>query len=155
MRRLLFPILVLALAAPAAAQIDEPPPLTEPHPVVEAAHHAIINFLDLDPDQVAEWDVLWADHRSAEEVLVQQIAYVQAMIEDLFATGNPDPSELGVLMIERRALGEALIDVHVVYVEGFEMLLDEEQTRRLQEIRIAEKIQKWIPAFRTFDLVRR
>jgi hypothetical protein len=155
MKRLLFPVVMLALVAPAAAQMEEPPPFTEPHPVVDAAHHAIVNFLQLDPDQVAQWDVLWADHRAAEEILVQQIADVQALIEDLFATGDPDPTELGMLMIERRDLGEALIDVHVIYIEGFEMLLDEEQARRLQEIRIAERIQEWIPAFKLFDLVKR
>jgi hypothetical protein len=35
------------------------------------------------------------------------------------------------------------------------MLLDEEQARRLREIRIAERIQEWIPAFKLFDLVKR
>jgi hypothetical protein len=153
MKRLFLPILLLALAMPAAAQ--EEPPEQGPHPIMNGARHLVIEFLDLDADQATAWEVLWADHRAAEEPIRQQIADVQSMIEDLFAGGAPDPAELGLLMIDRRALGEALADVHIVYVEGFEFLLDEEQARRLREIRIAERIQGFIPAFKAFELVRR
>ena len=153
MKRLFLPILLLALAMPAAAQ--EKPPEQEPGPIMNGARHLVIEFLKLDADQAAAWEVLWADHRAAEEPILQQIVDVQAMIEDLFAGGVPDPTELGLLMIERRTLGESLADVHRVYVEGFEFLLDEEQARRLHEIRVAERIQNLIPAFKAFDLVRR
>jgi len=153
MKRMFLPILLLALAIPVAAQ--EMPPKQEPGPIMIGAQHMVIEFLKLDDVQAAAWDVLWADHRTAEEPLRRQIADVQAMIEDLFAAGAPDPAELGLLMIDRRSLGEALADVHIVYVEGFEFLLDEEQARRLREIRIAERIQGFIPAFKAFELVRR
>jgi len=153
MKHLLLPILLVALVAPAAAQSDAPgDPL---HPAMEAARHAVINFLDLDQAQVEAWDILWADHRTAEEPLRQQIADVQAQIDDLFTTGAPDPTELGLLVIERRDLGDALVDVHIMYVDGFQALLDEEQSRRLGEIRVADRIQRWIPAFTAYDLVKR
>ena len=153
MKRLLLSVLMLAVAAPVAAQID--PPGDDPHPVADAARHMVINYLELDPDQIAAWDVLWADHRAAEELLRPQIADVQALIDDLFAAGVPDPTELGLLVIERHDLGEALIDVHVIYVEGFEQLLNDDQADRLHQLRVAERIQKFIPAFRGYDLVRR
>jgi hypothetical protein len=153
MKRLLLPILMLAMAVPAAAQIE--PPEEVLHPAMDASRHAVINFLDLGPDQTAAWDVLWADHRAAEEILLPQIADVQALIDDLFAGGAPDPTELGLLVIERHDLGEALVDVHVNYVDGFEALLDDDQAGRLREIRVADRIQRWIPAFKAFDLVRR
>jgi len=153
MKRMLLSALVLALAVPVAAQIQEPIDLT--HPAMDASRHAVINFLKLDPVQVEAWDILWADHRVAEEPLRQQIADVQGLIEDLFASGVPDATELGLLVIERHDLGEALIDVHVIYVEDFQTLLDDEQSHRLREIRIAEKIQRWIPAFKAFELVKR
>jgi len=153
MKRLFLPILLLALAMPAAAQ--EKPPDQEPGPIWNGARHLVIEFLALDTEQAAAWEVLWTDHRAAEEPLRQQIADVQTMIEDLFATGTPDPTELGLLMIDRRFLGEALADIHIVYVEGFEFLLDEEQAGRLREIRVADRIQNFIPAFKAFDLVRR
>lgn len=153
MKRLFLPLLLLALAMPAAAQ--EKPPEDEPGPIINGARQLVIEFLRLDEDQTGAWEVLWSDHRAAEEPLRRQISDVQAMIEDLFAAGSPDPTELGLLMIDRRALGEALADVHVVYVESFELLLDEDQTRRLREIRVADRIQNFIPAFKAFDLVRR
>lgn len=153
MKRLFLPILLLALAMPAAAQ--EKPPEQEPGPIWNGARHLVIEFLNLDTEQAAAWEVLWTDHRAAEEPLRHQIADVQTMIEDLFATGTPDPTELGLLMIDRRFLGEALADIHIVYVEGFEFLLDEEQAGRLREIRVADRIQNFIPAFKAFDLVRR
>lgn len=153
MKRLLLAILLLAVAAPALAQTE--PPEEGPHPAMDAARHAIANFLDLDPDQVAAWDLLWADHRAAEQPLRQQIGDVQAAIDDLFAAGLPDPAELGLLVIERHDLGEALVDVHVIYVEGFHDLLDDAQMRRLEQIRLADRIQRWIPAFKAFELVRR
>jgi len=150
---MLLSALILVLAAPLAAQIEEPDDLMPP--AMDAAHNAVVNFLALRPDQVEAWDVLWADHRAAEEPLRQQISDVQSLIDGLFAAGVPDASELGLLVIERHDLGEALIDVHVTYLEGFQSLLDEEQARRVREIRVAERIQRWIPAFTAFDLVRR
>ncbi len=153
MKRLFLPILMLVLVAPAAAQFDDPGELA--HPAMDAARHAVINFLDLEPAQVEAWDLLWADHRAAEVPLREQIADVQSAIEDIFSGGAPDPTELGLLMIERRDLGEALIDVHLIYIEGFRTLLNEIQSDRLHEIRVAEKIQRWIPAFTAFDLVKR
>ena len=115
----------------------------------------VVEFLKLDAGQAAAWDVLWADHRTAEEPILRQIAEVQAEVDDLFAAGAPDPTELGLLMIERRALGESLADVHRVYLEGFEFLLDEDQAQRLREIRVAERIQGFVPTFKVFDLVGR
>lgn len=153
MKRMLLSAIILALAVPVAAQVDDPGDLT--HPAMEAARHAVINFLDLESDQIDAWDILWADHRATEEPLRQQIADVQALIDDLFAAGVPDPADLGVLVIERHDLGEALMDVHVIYAEGFQALLDDEQVGRLHQIRVAERIQRWIPAFKAFDLVRR
>lgn len=154
MKRLILPILLLAMVAPAAAQ-DQKPMEGELGPIAEGAHQMVIEFLQLDEDQVAAWDVLWDDYVAAAEPLVQQIADVQVLIEDQFASGAPDPAELGLLMIDRRALGEALADVSRVYVEGFEFLLDEEQAHRLHEIRVADRIQVFIPAFKAFNLVRR
>lgn len=153
MKRLILSLVLLALAAPAAAQLDEPGELG--HPAMVAARNAVTTFLELETAQVDAWDILWAQHRDAEAPIVQAIADVQAAIEDLFATPAPDPTELGLLVIERRDLGEALADVHVIYVEGFEDLLDDEQMHRLREIRVAERIQRWIPSFKAFELVRR
>ncbi|MEE4270535.1 MAG: periplasmic heavy metal sensor [Thermoanaerobaculales bacterium] len=153
MKHLIVPIILLALAAPAAAQ--EEGPAGDLGPIAGGAHQMVVVFLQLDEAQVEAWDLLWTDHRDAEEPIRQQIADVQQAIDDLFATGAPDPTELGLLIIERRALGEALEDVHVVYAEGFQYLLDDEQAQRLHQLRVAERIQGFIPAFKAFELVKR
>jgi len=153
MKRVLFAILLLAMTIPAAAQ--EKPPEGEFGPIGDGARQLVIEFLELDDAQTASWDILWNDHRDAEIPLKQQIADVQMAIEDLFASGSPDPADLGLLMIDRRALGEALIDVHVVYVEGFQFLLDDDQAKRLHQLRVADRIQGFLPAFRAFELVKR
>lgn len=146
MRRLLVGVIVLALAIPAAAQEG---------PMIDHAQDAIIAFLDLTPDQVSDWGVLWEDHLAAEGPIVEAIAAVQAEIEALFEAGDPDPAELGLLVIERRDLGEELIAIHQVYVTGFEALLTEDQAGKLHAIRTADRIKAFIPAFKAFDLVRR
>ena len=153
MKRVFFAILLLALAIPVAAQDD--PPEGEFGPIANGAHRLVIEFLQLDEYQIEAWDVIWTDHREAEEPIKQQIADVQQAIEDIFAAGSPDPAELGLLMIDRRVLGEALKDVHVVYAEGFQFLLDEEQAQRLHQLRVADRIQGFIPAFKLFELIRR
>ena len=124
-------------------------------PIGDGARQLVIEFLALDPVQAEAWDLLWADHRAAEEPLRQQLADVHAAIQEQFAGGAPDPTTVGLLVIDRHALGEAVADVHRIYVEGFHALLDEDQMGRLNQLRIADRIQGFIPAFKAFELVHR
>ena len=148
MKKLLIALIALAVVAPVAAQ-EEPPP------IVEAAHNAVATFLRLTDEQIVVWDEVYKIHRDAEQPLKEDIRAVQAKIDALFEAGDPDPAELGELMIQRRELGEALIEVHLVYHEDFVVLLDESQVRRLRFIARADDVQKFIPAFKLFELIRR
>ena len=58
-------------------------------------------------------------------------------------------------MIERRQLGEALVEVHLIYHEAFLALLDDGQARRLRFIARADDVQRFIPAFKLFELIPR
>ena len=148
MKKLLIVLFALAVVAPVAAQ-EEPPP------IVEASHNAVVAFLQLTPEQVTAWDEVYQIHRDAEQPIKEDIAEVQEAIEALFEAGDPDPAEVGALFIERRVLGEALIEVHVVYHKDFVAMLDVGQTRRLGFIARADDVQKFIPAFKLFELIRR
>jgi Spy/CpxP family protein refolding chaperone len=148
MKKLLIVLFALAVVAPVAAQ-EEPPP------IVEASHNAVVAFLQLTDEQIVVWDEIYQIHRDAEQPLKEDIRGVQDEIDALFDAGNPDPAEVGELFIERRELGEALIEVHVVYHEDFVVLLDEDQVRRLRFIARADDVQKFIPAFKLFELIRR
>jgi Spy/CpxP family protein refolding chaperone len=148
MKKLLIVLFALAVVAPVAAQ-EEPPP------IVEASHNAVVAFLQLTDEQIVVWDEIYQIHRDAEQPLKEDIRAVQDEIDALFEAGDPDPAAVGALFIERRELGEALIEVHVVYHEDFVVLLDEDQVRRLRFIARADDVQKFIPAFKLFELIRR
>jgi Spy/CpxP family protein refolding chaperone len=149
MKKLMIVVTVLFLAVPLAAQEADPPP------IVEAAHNRVESFLGLSEEQAADWDAIYQIHRDAEQPLKDEITAVQAEIDALFEAGDPDPAEVGALVIERRQLGEDLIEVHVVYHEGFVALLDEAQLRRLKFIARADEVQQIIPAFKLFELIPR
>ena len=148
MKKLLIVLFALAVVVPVAAQ-EEPPP------IVEAAHNGVAAFLHLTDEQIVDWDEIYLIHRDAEKPLKEDIRAVQTEIDGLFEAGDPDPTTVGGLMIERRELGEALIEVHVIYHEDFVALLDESQMRRLRFIARADDVQKFIPAFKLFELIRR
>ena len=148
MKKLLIVLFALAVVVPVAAQ--EGPP-----PIVEAAHNGVAAFLHLTDEQIVVWDEIYLIHRDAEQPLKEDIRAVQTEIDDLFEAGDPDPAAVGGLMIQRREFGEALLEVHVIYHEDFVALLDESQVRRLRFIARADDVQKFIPAFKLFELIRR
>jgi len=151
MKKILFIIFALAIASPVVAQEPE----AEPPPIVEASHNAVVAFLELTPEQVTAWDEVYQIHRDAEQPIQEDLAEVQEDIDALFEAGDPDPAEVGELFIERRVLGEALIEVHVVYHEAFVAMLDVGQAHRLGFIARADDVQPIIPAFKLFELIRR
>ncbi len=148
MRKVLIALIAVALVTPVFAQ-EEPPP------IVEASHNAVVTVLKLTPEQIEAWHVIYQIHREQEQPLKQAIAKVQADIDALFEAGEPDPAEVGALFIARRDLGEQLIEVHLVYHEDFVLLLDDSQARKLRFMARADDAQKFIPAFKLFELIPR
>ena len=147
MRKCLITLIAIVAVSPIFAE--------EPPPIVEAAHNQVVRFLNLSEEQIVAWHEIYQIHREAEKPLQEEIAVIQGMIDELFEAGDPDPYAVGELMIDRRELGEALIEVHVVYHEAFVALLDDGQLRRLRFIARADEVQKTIPAFKLFELIRR
>ena len=148
MKRILIALIAVAFVTPVFAQ-EEPPP------IVEASHNAVVVFLRLSPEQVEAWHVIYQIHREKEQPLQEKIAEVQAEIDALLETVDPDPAEVGALFITRRDLAEQLLEVHLVYHEDFVLLLDESQTRKLRFMARADDAQKFIPAFKLFELIPR
>jgi hypothetical protein len=151
MKKLLIALFVLSIVSPVLA--EEPP--AEPPPIVEASHNAVVAFLKLTPEQVEDWDAIYWIHREEEQLLQKDIKAVQGRIDELFEVGNPDPAAVGELFIQRRDLGERLIEVHIVYHEDFLLILDDQQVRKLRFIARADDVQKFIPAFKLFELIPR
>jgi hypothetical protein len=148
MKRIVIALIAVAFVTPVVAQ-EEPPP------IVEASHNAVVSFLKLTEEQVAAWDEMYQDHRVAEKPLKDAITVVQGELDELFQEEPLDPVAIGNKVIERRELGDQLVEVHVIYHEAFVALLDEDQVRRLRFIARADDVQKFIPAFKLFELIRR
>jgi Spy/CpxP family protein refolding chaperone len=151
MKKALVALIAVAAVSPLFAQVDLP----EPPPAVEAAHNQVVRFLQLDEAQVAAWDALWQDHRDAEQPLRDAIAALETELEALLAAPEPDVAAIGALVVERRDLGLAVHDVHTAYHDGVVALLDEEQNARLAFLARADDAQRFIPAFKTFELIPR
>jgi hypothetical protein len=172
MKKFLIAALLIAMAVPAAAQTRDS--AGRARPVVfefevprdlsddaitkgtlpEHAHQAIAEFLELSPAQVEAWDALLDDTRALADPLHTEAEEIQAEIEEQFASGSPNSTIVGELVIERRAIGEELVLIHRNYVEEFEhVILTEDQHRRYHFVRGAARIQPIIPAFRVYRLI--
>ena len=151
MKNVLFALIVLAAGSPLVAQVEPP----EVPPAIMAAHNQVVRFLELDESQVAAWDALWQVHRDAEQPIRDDIAALEAELEALFAAPEPDYAAIGALVVERRALGEAVHAVNVTYHDGVVALLDDEQDARLAFLARADEAQRFLPAFKAFELIPR
>ena len=144
---------LLVLAVPAAAQ-EGPLDGEVDNPCLPgAAQDIIAGFLELDVDQLTRWDELIADREAAAQPLREAMAGIQAELEALLSSEDPDPYEVGDLVIQRHDLGGELADVQRTYVEGFDAMLDEEQMDRYHFIRRAERAQPLFVPFRIMDLL--
>jgi hypothetical protein len=150
-KKLLIVLFVFAVASPVLAQDAE----MEPPPIVEASHNAVVAFLKLTPEQVEDWDAIYQRHRELEKPLKEDIKTVQEELDKLFEEEPLDPVAIGDKVIERRELGDLLWDVHVTYHEDFLLILDDKQVRKLRFVARADDAQKFIPAFKLFELIPR
>ena len=148
MKKVLIALFALAAVVPVFAQ-DGPPP------IAEAAHNQVVRFLQLTEDQIVAWDEIYLTHRDAERLLFEDIEQVQAEIDALLEQADPDPAELGELVLVRHDLGGQVAEVHQIYHESFVALLDDEQTGRLAFMKRADDVQPIIPAFKLFELIPR
>lgn len=145
-RTLGITLALVFLAFPVWAQ--ESGELPFPH-----AREAVARFLELSPEQVAQWEALLATLRDTVAPLSQQLRSLEGQLAELLKQENPDPAAVGTLVIQIKGVKEAIGQAHREYVNGFEAMLNREQTAKLRFIRQAEKVQPLIPAFRAVHLV--
>jgi Heavy-metal resistance len=134
----------LALALPALAQeAGEQPP----------ARQAVIEFLALSGDQVAQWDGLLATHKATVTPLRDQLQGVEDQLKTLLQEPDPDPGAVGELAIQAKGLRDQIRAADEDYLTGFGDMLTQPQTVKLAFIRHAARVQPLIPAFKRFGLV--
>ncbi len=146
-------LILVAVSAPAMAQEGPFPVPTEELCLPQAAQGIIIEFLEMNEEQVAQWDALIADRIAAAQPLMESIIGIQTELEVLLSGDEPDPWVVGDLVIQRHDLKEELGHVYRDYVDGFEGLLLSEQLDRYHFIRRAEHAQPLFAPFRFMDLL--
>ncbi len=171
MKHLLVVLTVLALALPAAAQtapprLGAPPPAPDPvfgeleldnaqaaHIPPERAKEIVIRTLVLTETQQADWETMLADLRGTLEPLRDELKDVEEALRDLLGQSDPDPTEIGKLILEGKGLREQMGAARHAYVQGFEGMLTAEQKAKLGFLRRAKQVVPLLPAFDMFGLL--
>lgn len=171
MKHLLVVLTVVALALPAAAQtapprLGAPPPTPDPvfaeleldnaqgaHIPPERAKEVVIRTLVLTETQQTKWDAMLADLRDTLEPLRDQLKDVEEALRDLLGQSDPDPTEIGELILEGKDLREQMGAAHEAYLQGFEEMLTTEQKAKLGFLRRAKQVVPLLPAFNMFGLL--
>ena len=110
-------------------------------------------FLELTPEQVSSLTTLLQERHQAIVPLLQEIHTRQQQIADQLQSGAPDPTVIGNLVIEIHQFLQQVYQAQATFMQGFLNLLNDEQRRRYEALRLAEQLQPLLPAFRTLRLI--
>jgi Spy/CpxP family protein refolding chaperone len=144
MKKALIGVALLALALPLVAQEG---------PVVDRAKQEITRFLGLGEAQVTKWDELLATREDAVGALKEQVKGLEEQLRALLGQPAPDAATVGALVIQLKGLRDQIEAANHTYLEGFEAVLTQEQTTKLNAMRHAARLEPLVPAFRLFGLV--
>jgi Spy/CpxP family protein refolding chaperone len=122
-------------------------------PAHPRAKEAIVQFLALTEDQVAQWDALLAARKEAVAPVREELRATEEQLKALLQSENPDAGAIGTLVLAGKSLREGIAAAHKDYVVGFEALLTPEQKGKLGAIRRAARLAPLVPAFGAFGLV--
>ena len=145
MRKAILAVVLLALALPVLAQQG---PADVPRP-----REVVARILALTPEQVTQWEGLLDTLQATVGPLAEQLRGVEQQLHGLLQTPDPDPAQIGALVLQGKDLREQIQDARATYVDAFEAMLSEEQKGKLGFVRRADKIQPAIPAFRVLGLL--
>jgi len=132
-----------------ASQVNgEPAP-----PEVPKAKQVVVRYLQLSADQVGAWDQLLANRADALEPLRLDLGQVERALQELLGGEQPDPLQVGELVLAGKSLREQMGAIHRDYVTEFEALLGAEQKQKLGALRRAEQLVPLFPPFQLFGLL--
>jgi len=126
--KLLLVTLTLAIAFTGSVYADEPYDKAPPARILKVA-------LNLDDGQVAALRVIIEDRATEVGVINDQVAELQAQLEDLLKSDAPDPAaEVGGLVLDIRGLKQEIRPIFERYQQSFRELLTRMQLERLGRI---------------------
>lgn len=175
---ILLPVLVVSLVAvtlPASAgQKAEPPGFPMP-PVPEIPDDIVLKslvlpqapedgppadplrvvaaFLQLSEEQVESLRELLEERHETVEPLARAIAERERLIQEQLNSSAPDPATIGQLVIEIHQHRQLIRQAQETFLQAFTSLLNEEQQRRYHALQMAERLQRFLPAFRVLRLL--
>ncbi|HQT96092.1 MAG TPA: periplasmic heavy metal sensor [Thermoanaerobaculaceae bacterium] len=144
MRKMLFALVVLALAVPA---------LADDGPLAQRAKGEVVGFLALTPGQVGQWDALLATRQQTVPPLRTQLQGIEDQLKALLGQSNPDPTAVGNLVLQAHGVRDQIKAAESAYVDGFGAMLATDQQAKFAFLHRAEKAAPLIPAFRLFALL--
>jgi hypothetical protein len=113
----------------------------------------VASFLELTPGQVEQMGALLTQVLPALETLGQQSAEVQQQLDLLLSQTNPDPAQIGKLVVELHALQLQASQVLKGFHNAVAGLLTQDQKQKLEEVTVASQLQPVVGAFRALYLV--
>jgi hypothetical protein len=137
----------------ATAQADGPDAQTAGPACPDPAVHVVAAALELNPDQLHAWLAILAARGEALGPLAGQIRQRQQAIAIQLQGGSPDPTLVGRLFIEIRALEGQVEAIHAEVLARFRELLTTAQNRKLDLIRQGARLCPVVPAFATVGLL--
>ncbi len=111
----------------------------------------VVQFLQLRPDQVHEFEQLLQARQAAVAPLLQGIQQNVQQLEALLNSGG-SAADVGMWVIQIHALQQRVAQVQQDFLSKFVNLLDSEQQQRLEAVRIAAQLQPILPAFQQLYL---
>ncbi|MEM7482873.1 MAG: Spy/CpxP family protein refolding chaperone [Acidobacteriota bacterium] len=142
--RLLVGIVLTALASVIAFPVLAHPP---------TPLRVVAQFLDLSEEQAQQLAALRA--AAADEIapIVQEIATRKAALQQILSGEDPDPLEVGALVVSIHSLERQVRMIQQAVTDEFRTLLDDEQLQRLNAVDRAEPLCRVAPAFEALHLI--
>ncbi len=111
--------------------------------------HVLKFALNLDNEQATALRDLIVARMAEVKIVKEEIGARQAQLDELLKTQQPDPLEVGGLVLDIRELKQVIAQGHDDYQQSFRALLRTEQVQRLNQInrvavaeRAAEVLQR-------------
>jgi hypothetical protein len=122
-------------------------------PECEAPPVAVVaRFLGLAPEQVHVFAQLLQARQAAMGPLLHEIAVREQRIRELVAAGG-NPAEIGTLMLQVHQLRQVAEVAQAQFLAGFAGLLNEDQRRTWEQVRVAARLLPVLPAFQALQVL--
>jgi len=118
-----------------------------PAPECDGAPVAVVaQVLRLAPEQVHAFAQLLQARQATVGPILREIALREQRIRELVAGGG-NPAEIGVLVVQIHQLRQAAAAAQEQFLAAFAGMLNEEQRRAWEQVRVAARLQPVLPAF--------